>query len=65
VETAGELQGALKGGWSSLDWADVRGLAWGDNFDSDLSLSLSPSLHSPLLSISGEGFSVYGSLNPY
>ena len=57
VETAGALQGALRGG--GAHWIGLLScFGVGDSFDSDLSLSLALSLHSPLLFTSGERFSI-------
>ena len=58
--------GGAEGGWGSLDWADVmfwRGGTISTRITlSPLSIYLSLSLHSPLLFISGERFSIYGPL---
>ena len=67
VETAGGLQGALRGGgahWIGLMSGFWRGRTILTRITLSLYLSiyLSLSLHSPLLFISGERFSIYGPL---
>ena len=68
VETAGGLQGALRGG--GAHWIGLMSGFWrGGTISTRITLSplslsmyLSLSLHSPLLFISGERFSIYGPL---
>ena len=68
VETAGGLQGALRGG--GAHWIGLMSGFWRGGTIStritlsplSLSLYLSLTLHSPLLFISGERFSIYGPL---
>ena len=66
VETAGALRGALRGGgahWIGLMSGFWRGGTISTRITlSPLSLYLSIYLHSPLLFISGERFSIYGPL---